>query len=246
MATTKSYEGSIERPCERCGEPFRVFPYQLRRGQGRFCSPRCNGNGTPLGLSERFFGKVNRQGPTPGHVPELGPCWVWTGNRRSSGYGALWVPGTNRSVAAHRVSWELHHGAIPAGLVVMHRCDHPPCVNPAHLTVGTRSDNMRDMAAKGRQWQQRHPERRRRGTRSHYAVTTEDAVRVMRRLVAYGVPALVVSGAFGLSVSAVRAAVEGLTWAHVEDDREVPVLSETTRRQLEQRFGGVGDGDAAG
>lgn len=77
-------------------------------------------------------------------------CWLWTGGlNRPGGYGRI---GTHRGgqKLAHRVAYELTHGAIPDGMSVMHSCDQPRCCNPAHLSLGTHADNMRDMARKGR------------------------------------------------------------------------------------------------
>ena len=80
-------------------------------------------------------------------VPSTG-CWLWTGGKLSDGYGHLCVH--NRRVLAHRLSWEVWVGPIPADLCVLHRCDTPACFNPEHLWLGTRSENNRDMLAKGR------------------------------------------------------------------------------------------------
>jgi hypothetical protein len=104
-------------------------------------------------LSQRFWTKVDREGPVPAHVPELDRCWQWTGSV-SGRYGHGEIGAGRRgegNLKAHRVSWEIHHGPIPIGLQVLHRCDNGLCVNPGHLRLGTQGDNMREMSAKGRQ-----------------------------------------------------------------------------------------------
>lgn len=83
-------------------------------------------------------------------------CVLWIGAvvgtkgsaRRGAGYGRMMRLG--KVLAAHRVAWELKNGPIPKGLVVMHKCDNPGCVNPLHLEVGTQAQNMRDKIARGR------------------------------------------------------------------------------------------------
>lgn len=76
-----------------------------------------------------------------------GDCWLWTKSLQASGYGNAW---DGAVTTAHRLSYRIHHGDIPKGLDVMHSCDVRHCVNPDHLSVGTRSQNMRDAKAKGR------------------------------------------------------------------------------------------------
>lgn len=80
-------------------------------------------------------------------VPFSG-CWLWTGAVNKDGYGKLTVD--SKDTTAHRWSWQLHNGPIPNGLHVLHRCDVPGCVNPAHLFVGDTQANVDDMWAKGR------------------------------------------------------------------------------------------------
>ncbi len=99
-------------------------------------------------MIERFWSKVNKDGPVPPHRPELGQCWVWAA-RVYNGYGAF-QPRHGRMCRAHRVAWEIASGAIPPGLFVLHRCDNRLCVRPEHLETGTHVENMADMKRKGR------------------------------------------------------------------------------------------------
>ncbi len=83
-------------------------------------------------------------------------CWLWTGrlqnrtNPEHEPYGMYKRRCSKKHGLAHRLSWELHHGAVPVGLCVLHRCDVRLCVNPAHLFLGTVKDNQQDMTRKGR------------------------------------------------------------------------------------------------
>lgn len=80
-------------------------------------------------------------------APTEGGCLVFTGSIGRGGYGKIWYLG--RDTRAHRVAWTLTNGPIPDGLMVCHRCDNPPCCNPAHLFLGSARDNVIDMVTKG-------------------------------------------------------------------------------------------------
>lgn len=75
-------------------------------------------------------------------------CWEWVGKRFNVGYGIVYVG--NVATPAQRAAYAIAFGSIPKGMCVCHRCDNRPCVNPAHLFVGSKGDNARDRTAKGR------------------------------------------------------------------------------------------------
>lgn len=116
--------------CRLCGKPFiRSRPDQNSQN---YCSLEC-----------RLWAKVDKSGGDDA-------CWEWQAKSviTSLGYGAINVDG--KITVAHRVAWSLVNGEIPDGLFVCHKCDNPKCCNPSHLFLGTCSDNINDMCAKGR------------------------------------------------------------------------------------------------
>lgn len=118
---------------------------------------------TPLPIAERFW-----------RLALLGEgCWRWKGNHNQAGYGQFRVGRKGPVMSAHRVSWAIHNGPIPASLIIMHSCDNPWCVNPAHLSVGTQKDNMADCLAKGRR-------AKRYGPHTRVRKLTDDQVRSIR------------------------------------------------------------------
>jgi hypothetical protein len=93
-------------------------------------------------LATRFFNFVEKQ--------ENG-CWLWTGSvMGNNGYGSFRVSATEGCIGAHRMSWILHFGEIPEGLMVLHHCDVKLCINPSHLFLGDKQDNAIDSYQKGR------------------------------------------------------------------------------------------------
>jgi HNH endonuclease len=131
-------------------------------------------------------------------------CWEFTGHRRR-GYGTFWLRGTN--VQAHRASWLIHHGEVPAGQHVCHRCDNRACVNPEHLFLGTAADNIADKCAKGRQAK---------GSDNGRAKLTERDVAEIRWRIRNGARDPQLAGAWGVSVSLIKQIRRRQVWRHVQ------------------------------
>lgn len=168
--------------CRGCGVPFIGT-------RAAFCSGRCRMARVPV--SDRFWAKVDKSGA----------CWVWTGSKGPTGYGAFGIGPKN--YRAHRVSFELAFGAIPDGLDVCHRCDNPPCVNPAHLFVGTVRDNMADRDEKGRcQKGERHVRAK---------LNAESCLAIYES----ADPAKKIAKRFGISLRTVGRIRKAETWRHV-------------------------------
>lgn len=159
----------------------------------------------------------------------LGPCIEWTGRRTAAGYGRV------RQHYAHRVAYAMYHGPIPDGMEVMHRCDNPGCVNPEHLCLGSHSDNMADMARKGRQSRgARHGAsvraglpgpaamsaamkvRAARGERQHCArLTSAQVTEIRARYAAGGCSWSQLAREYGVATATIQDVLQRKTWRHV-------------------------------
>jgi len=158
-------------------------------------------------LEERFWKKVDKSG---------GPdaCWPWMAGRNKGGYGQIRAGGLSsgqvRVVRAHRVAWELAHGDIPDGLCVCHRCDNRPCVNPAHLFLGTHTDNIRDRHTKGRS--ARQPGEAHGGAK----LTAAEVVAIM----ASTEPMSVVAARYAVCRQTISNIRNGKNWTHLRPEGE--------------------------
>lgn len=154
-------------------------------------------------LPERFWEKVDKR--------EAHACWPWQGARSGNGYGSFTT--VDRRVAAHHLAWELANDKeVPPGMEVCHACDVRACCNPAHLFIGTRGDNMRDAAAKGRLIQQRAPRRMPRGETHPRAKLTQMQVDEIRRRARDGALPKVLAAEFGVTGALISMIVRGKIW----------------------------------
>lgn len=138
-----------------------------------------------------------------------GACLIWTGTRDVRGYGRIRIGG--KWLRAHRVAFELLRGPIPEGMVLMHSCDTPACINIAHLSVGTQGDNIRDCDAKGRRTFLK-------GSAHHQAKLTEAQVAEIRRRYRrydHKSGARTLGREFGVSGTVINGIVKREAWRHV-------------------------------
>ena len=212
----------VTKRCRKCGEEKAAHGFYAHATQAdglySWCRLCCNARarekraaarkpGRPYEevFAERFWSKVDKDGPVPEHAPELGKCWIWTAYRDPFGYGELGRRNPRRNEQSHRVAWEFANG--PAGaLCVLHKCDRPSCVRADHLFLGTRTENMADKVRKGRQ---------RRGSRQPGAILNERTAAEVKALLASGAKERAVAERFGVTRSAICAIAQGRTWKHV-------------------------------
>lgn len=147
-------------------------------------------------IHERFWKSVA--------VSDPDACWLWKQSTRGPGYGSAFMDG--RKMDAHRVAWTIACGVIPDGMLVLHTCDTPLCVNPAHLFLGTHKDNTADMIRKGRSKlntsQGRNPN----------AKLDIQRVTEIRQLLAEGETHRNIAGRYGVTQASISYINTGKTW----------------------------------
>lgn len=141
-------------------------------------------------------------------------CWEWQGSKRN-GYGRMIVgsrkDGTRKSKSAHRVSYEIYNGDIPADMVVCHKCDNPCCVNPSHLFVGTVQDNVNDREEKSRNKIQY-------GSKNGRAKLNENQVLEIRKKRNSGMSFGKIAKEYGVCKKTIIRAVSGYNWKVVSPE----------------------------
>lgn len=175
--------------CPVCGAEMMMYPATAKRRET--CSLKCRGD-----VAYRFAKHDKRRD---------GECLVWTGLVTSDGYGLIRVGKRKRLV--HRVAYRLTHGAdaLPDDVILLHKCDNPPCVNVSHLTPGTHADNVHDCMTKGRgdcPKAEEHP---------HAKLTVDDVLSIRARI-AGGEKGVDLAKEFGVWPSAISKAKNGRTW----------------------------------
>lgn len=175
--------------------------------------------GRPKNNAERFWKRVDKNGTTPAHKPDIGPCWLWTGAKDNKGYGVTTFEW--KYMTAHRAAYMFHHGNLEGAEFVCHHCDNPPCVNPEHLFLGTNRDNTADKVSKQRQSRgEKHSKAilpgRKRGEAHYSHKLTEQNVLEIRKLWAESkIPLEQLAVRFGVSYGTLERAARGTSWKHL-------------------------------
>jgi len=153
-----------------------------------------------MDAKDRFFSKVDMSGD----------CWLWKGTRSGGGYGNFLING--KLVRAHRWSYKFFFGELRDEDCVLHSCDNPLCVNPSHLFIGSRADNVRDMISKGRDHFPGAPA----GEGHPFSVLSDLEVLEMRKLRSTdNLSYQELADLFGVSKPTVQAIIKGFTWKHL-------------------------------
>lgn len=211
-----------------CGTEQVFLAPHLRSGRAitcTTCSRRRDSENKTIPIEQRFWDRVQK---TDG-------CWHWAGFLNQDGYGLL--SRGDQKVGAHRLSWQIHNGEIPAGMNVCHRCDNPQCTRPDHLFLGTQRQNMQDCASKGRVFI-----REQRGAMNASARLTDENARMIRERYAAGELQRGLANEFNVSLTVISALVRGRTYVNAGG----PVTHRYKNQKLnERRWGTRSPGSAA-
>lgn len=184
---------TIEKACLRCGRKFFPFRQSIKQGPQRFCSRSCK----KKPLEERFWK----------HALKSDGCWIWKGPKDQDLYGIIGgYPHQGKNIRATHASWLIHRGPIPEGKRLCHTCDHPPCVNPEHLFLGTDAENQADAARKGRKL---------RGERNNMAKLVTWQVLEIRAKASEGSSYAAISRIYGVTPEAISLIVKRRNWKHI-------------------------------
>ncbi len=151
----------------------------------------------------KFYSFVDKRGPDE--------CWLWLGPINKSGYGAFNIKRRPRTInfIASRLAFTLAGGELKPNECVCHKCDNPPCCNPAHLFAGSCVDNVKDRNAKGRQ-------ARNRGERAGGVKLNTEQVLAIKSLRKEGITCRDIAVKFSISHQQVSKIILGQRWNHLD------------------------------
>jgi hypothetical protein len=155
-----------------------------------------------LDLKTRILGNITKT---------VNGCWEWNGSK-TYGYGKIIVgsrlDGTRKTARVHRIAYQVFVGEIPQGKFVCHKCDNPSCVNPEHLFLGTRQDNVDDREQKNRN---HHVI----GEKNPKSKMTDAKVIEARELYSYGYTSRMLAEKYGMDHTTILDIVKGRSWKHL-------------------------------
>lgn len=186
--------------CRTCGKEFFAKEFGNRIGRAKFCSKKCTGNGLSFWDYASWEEKILRAKKIfEKHViRNSGNCWDWIGKRLNN-RGVITFE--KKAMQAHRASWIIHNNSpIPHNKYVCHSCDNEICTNPAHLFLGTPSENSIDMVIKGRH---------------HCSKLNVDTAKEIKNLLKNGVQGKMIAKRFNVSPMIVSDIKLNKTWRFI-------------------------------
>lgn len=184
------------RICKHCNKEFMTYQAIVNRSGGYYCSRSCQAKGRTKPPIEIFWRNI---------IKNKNGCWEYQ-VLRECGYGQIYV--NDRLIAAHRYSFLIHKGEIPAGILVCHHCDNRKCVNPNHLFLGTYKDNSDDMKAKSR-------ERKAIGLNNKSSKLNIEKIKQIKELLAANTPLRKIASSFEVTHQTILAIKQGKNLSYV-------------------------------